>query len=380
MSGCGAGARAAEARRADGAGGERDLARARREAAAREVLLAVASGDLTTADGADTAAAIELCGELGLRAAIPGLERRAFGGLLRRDRFAWHARVALARSATSAPAATSSASSTRAIAIGARSRSPPPDGRASRRRAARSRRCAATSGGPTHTRSTRHSLRSRRRRRVKLARRGSQRRPVPSLRPRRARGELFPEGERRRGGASDLDPGDHLREHARARPAHRRGLGDRVRSPRRHRAPRRRQAHARLRGDVVQRARPRHRLGRSDAAIARGPARRGGDRRGASPRRQARTSNGRDVGPRAPRDAIAWDLRFSSQGAPSWPLPFAALYRGPFPFDEDMHACARRALRRRGHRRRRAWDRRRLARHARAQLGPRHAERYAWCT
>jgi HEAT repeat protein len=65
----------------------------------RGTLVAVASGELATIDGEDEAAAIELCGEIGARAAIRGLEKRAFGGLLnlRPDRFAWHARVALAR-------------------------------------------------------------------------------------------------------------------------------------------------------------------------------------------------------------------------------------------------------------------------------------------
>ena len=56
-------------------------------------------GELRTGDREDEAAAIELCGDLGLTTARPGLERRAFGGLLglRRDPLAWHARVALAR-------------------------------------------------------------------------------------------------------------------------------------------------------------------------------------------------------------------------------------------------------------------------------------------
>jgi HEAT repeat protein len=65
----------------------------------RDTLVAVASGELSTSDGEDEAAAIELCGELGERRAVRGLEKRAFGGLLglRSDRFAWHARVALAR-------------------------------------------------------------------------------------------------------------------------------------------------------------------------------------------------------------------------------------------------------------------------------------------
>jgi HEAT repeat protein len=74
------------------------LARAGEEAG-RDLLVQVARGDLATGEGDDEAAAIELCGELRLEAARPGLERRAFGGLLGlgRDRFAWHARVALAR-------------------------------------------------------------------------------------------------------------------------------------------------------------------------------------------------------------------------------------------------------------------------------------------
>lgn len=59
----------------------------------------VARAEIRTRDHEDEASAIELCGELGLTAAQPGLERRAFGGLLglRRDPYAWHARVALAR-------------------------------------------------------------------------------------------------------------------------------------------------------------------------------------------------------------------------------------------------------------------------------------------
>jgi hypothetical protein len=44
----------------------------------------------------DEAIAIELCGQLELRAAIPGLERRAFGVLGGRTPASWHARVALA--------------------------------------------------------------------------------------------------------------------------------------------------------------------------------------------------------------------------------------------------------------------------------------------
>jgi HEAT repeat protein len=67
--------------------------------AAHHVLARVGRGDLHTDDGEDEAAAIELCGELGLSEARAGLEARAFprGLGLRRDPFVWHARVALAR-------------------------------------------------------------------------------------------------------------------------------------------------------------------------------------------------------------------------------------------------------------------------------------------
>jgi HEAT repeat protein len=69
------------------------------ERAGRDVLAALVCNEVGTREGEDEAAAIELCGELRVEAALPGLERRAFGGALgfRRDRFAWHARVALAR-------------------------------------------------------------------------------------------------------------------------------------------------------------------------------------------------------------------------------------------------------------------------------------------
>ncbi len=62
------------------------------------ILVDVAHGALRTDQAEDEAAAIELCGQLGLREAIPGLLRRAKGSLLRwrQDRFAWQARVALA--------------------------------------------------------------------------------------------------------------------------------------------------------------------------------------------------------------------------------------------------------------------------------------------
>jgi hypothetical protein len=71
----------------------------RGDAAAREVLVRVSRGETKTRDREDEAAAIELAGKLELEAAKPGLEKRAFGGLLgfRRDPLAWHARVALAR-------------------------------------------------------------------------------------------------------------------------------------------------------------------------------------------------------------------------------------------------------------------------------------------
>jgi len=69
------------------------------ESAGHRVLEQVARGEIETTDGEDMAAAIELAGELGMESARPALERRAFGGALalRRDRFAWHARIALAK-------------------------------------------------------------------------------------------------------------------------------------------------------------------------------------------------------------------------------------------------------------------------------------------
>jgi HEAT repeat protein len=70
-----------------------------REAPSRALVTQVARGEVRTRDREDEAAAIELCGELGLERAQAGLEKRAFGRLLglRRDPLAWHARVALAR-------------------------------------------------------------------------------------------------------------------------------------------------------------------------------------------------------------------------------------------------------------------------------------------
>lgn len=63
------------------------------------VLVEVVEGKLRGVDHEDEAAAIELCGELGLDAARGALERRAFGLRigLGRDPLRWHARVALAR-------------------------------------------------------------------------------------------------------------------------------------------------------------------------------------------------------------------------------------------------------------------------------------------
>lgn len=66
--------------------------------AGAKVLAAVVNGAIKTEDAEDEAAAIELAGSLGLSEARVGLERRAFGGAFGfgRDRFSWHARVALA--------------------------------------------------------------------------------------------------------------------------------------------------------------------------------------------------------------------------------------------------------------------------------------------
>jgi HEAT repeat protein len=64
----------------------------------QEILLAVAGGERQTDDLEDEAAAIELCGDLGLREAIVGLALRAWQArLFHRDPLAWQARVALAQ-------------------------------------------------------------------------------------------------------------------------------------------------------------------------------------------------------------------------------------------------------------------------------------------
>ncbi|MGK4001236.1 HEAT repeat domain-containing protein [Sorangium sp. So ce1036] len=67
--------------------------------AGHPVLVAIAERRLRDVDHEDEAAAIELCGELGLSEATSALERRAFGLKLGlgRDPLRWHARVALAR-------------------------------------------------------------------------------------------------------------------------------------------------------------------------------------------------------------------------------------------------------------------------------------------
>lgn len=72
------------------------LARTGHEAARAELAAAVNS-TRPAREPEDEQTAIDLAGELGVEAAYPGLRRRAFGGLLGRDRFAWQARVALAR-------------------------------------------------------------------------------------------------------------------------------------------------------------------------------------------------------------------------------------------------------------------------------------------
>ncbi len=63
-----------------------------------DILADVASREVVTSEHDDEAAAIELCGELGLTKANAALIKRAFGRviLLTRDPFVWHARVALA--------------------------------------------------------------------------------------------------------------------------------------------------------------------------------------------------------------------------------------------------------------------------------------------
>lgn len=62
----------------------------------RERLVEVINARQRITHGEDEVIAIELCGELRLREATPGLERRAFGLWSGRTPVSWHARVALA--------------------------------------------------------------------------------------------------------------------------------------------------------------------------------------------------------------------------------------------------------------------------------------------
>jgi HEAT repeat protein len=72
------------------------LARAQHPAG-HDVLVRAVNDGHGTRQPEDENAAVELAGDLALQAARRGLERRAFGGLMRRDRFAWQARTALAK-------------------------------------------------------------------------------------------------------------------------------------------------------------------------------------------------------------------------------------------------------------------------------------------
>ncbi len=66
------------------------------EKAGRDRLVELINARQRIQHAEDEAIAIELCGQLGLKAALPGLERRAFGVLGGRTPTSWHARVALA--------------------------------------------------------------------------------------------------------------------------------------------------------------------------------------------------------------------------------------------------------------------------------------------
>jgi HEAT repeat protein len=66
------------------------------EDAGRERLVDVVNSKRRMVHAEDEAIAVELCGQLGLKEAMPGLERRAFGLLGGRTPASWHARVALA--------------------------------------------------------------------------------------------------------------------------------------------------------------------------------------------------------------------------------------------------------------------------------------------
>lgn len=64
--------------------------------AGRERLIEAVNARRAFVHAEDEAVAIELCGQLRLERALPGLERRAFGVLGGRTAVSWHARVALA--------------------------------------------------------------------------------------------------------------------------------------------------------------------------------------------------------------------------------------------------------------------------------------------
>lgn len=64
---------------------------------AQDLLVSALNGRGGFAEPADEQAAIELCAELNLKTALPGLRARAFGGFLSRSPLSFQARVALAR-------------------------------------------------------------------------------------------------------------------------------------------------------------------------------------------------------------------------------------------------------------------------------------------
>jgi HEAT repeat protein len=66
------------------------------EQAGRDRLVEAVNSRRRIQHAEDETIAVELCGQLGLSAATPGLERRAFGVLGGRTPVSWHARVALA--------------------------------------------------------------------------------------------------------------------------------------------------------------------------------------------------------------------------------------------------------------------------------------------
>jgi hypothetical protein len=73
------------------------LARAGDDAAKKKVAKVIA-GELRGAEREDEQAAVELAGELGMKEAVPHLERRAYGlGRFVGETCAWHAKIALAR-------------------------------------------------------------------------------------------------------------------------------------------------------------------------------------------------------------------------------------------------------------------------------------------